>query len=497
MEARSSSVSLRRRRPRGPRPPALLVDGFHIVPDLQRSHGSYLVDERDGKTLPRPLLQLRLPGRSGWNHPGLADPEFRERLLLAALHKPANSDLYTRFFAEFIDTFAHVARPGRPHRPHVRRRGWRPRGRERPQDRLRLEGPEEPGRRAQGGESGSQVIHFRQAFHGRSGYTLSLTNTSTPARRHSSPSSTGRGSPTPASSSRSTRTFDEVERAGSHAVAEIEAAVSPLRRRHRLPDHRADPGRGRRQPLPARVPARAARARRPPRLPPHLRRGADRPRDHRHHVGVAGARRRAGHLRLRQEGPGLRHSPPTRRIDDVADNVFQVSSRINSTWGGNLTDMVRATRVLEIMAAGEPGRTTRASRVRSSSTGLHDAPARVPPPPVAGARTRPHDRVRPPRRGGPRQRDRRLPAAGAARCCRAARARSASGRSSTSPARTRPRRSTASPARCARWRRDRVRAPGSGHRERQSRGVDSSVGAGLAPSRLADAARRRTDRPTE
>src|SRR5439155_7267096 len=27
------------------------------------------------------------------------------------------------------------------------------------------------------GEKGTQVVHFREAFHGRSGYTLSLTNT--------------------------------------------------------------------------------------------------------------------------------------------------------------------------------------------------------------------------------------------------------------------------------------------------------------------------------
>ncbi|MCK5741549.1 MAG: aminotransferase class III-fold pyridoxal phosphate-dependent enzyme, partial [Chlorobi bacterium] len=39
----------------------------------------------------------------------------------------------------------------------------------------------------------------------------------------------------------------------------------------------------------------------------------------------------------------------TDRIDDVADNVFHTSSRINSTWGGNLTDMVRSTRYLEII----------------------------------------------------------------------------------------------------------------------------------------------------
>ena len=39
------------------------------------------------------------------------------------------------------------------------------------------------------------------------------------------------------------------------------------------------------------------------------------------------------------------------RVDEVPDNVFAVSSRINSTWGGNLTDMVRARRILEVIEA--------------------------------------------------------------------------------------------------------------------------------------------------
>jgi L-lysine 6-transaminase len=37
------------------------------------------------------------------------------------------------------------------------------------------------------------------------------------------------------------------------------------------------------------------------------------------------------------------------RIFDIDDNVFKVSSRINSTWGGNLTDMVRSQRYFEII----------------------------------------------------------------------------------------------------------------------------------------------------
>ncbi|HUJ15827.1 MAG TPA: aminotransferase class III-fold pyridoxal phosphate-dependent enzyme, partial [Thermoanaerobaculia bacterium] len=37
------------------------------------------------------------------------------------------------------------------------------------------------------------------------------------------------------------------------------------------------------------------------------------------------------------------------RICDIEENVFTVPSRINSTWGGNLTDMVRSQRYFEII----------------------------------------------------------------------------------------------------------------------------------------------------
>jgi len=37
------------------------------------------------------------------------------------------------------------------------------------------------------------------------------------------------------------------------------------------------------------------------------------------------------------------------RLDEVKDNAFRLSSRLNSTWGGNLTDMVRSTHYLRII----------------------------------------------------------------------------------------------------------------------------------------------------
>ena len=38
-----------------------------------------------------------------------------------------------------------------------------------------------------------------------------------------------------------------------------------------------------------------------------------------------------------------------RRVDEVPQNVFAVSGRINSTWGGGLADMVRSRRLLEVI----------------------------------------------------------------------------------------------------------------------------------------------------
>jgi L-lysine 6-transaminase len=37
------------------------------------------------------------------------------------------------------------------------------------------------------------------------------------------------------------------------------------------------------------------------------------------------------------------------KVDEVENNVFRVSSRINSTWGGSLVDMVRSSKIMEII----------------------------------------------------------------------------------------------------------------------------------------------------
>ena len=94
----------------------LLVDGFDLVLDLERSHGSWLVDARNG-TEYLDLFTFFASSPLGINHPALADdPAFRAELLTAALNKPSNSDFYTVEMARFVDPFDRVlGDAGLPH----------------------------------------------------------------------------------------------------------------------------------------------------------------------------------------------------------------------------------------------------------------------------------------------------------------------------------------------------------------------------------------------
>ena len=153
----------------------LLVDGFDLVLDTRASRGSWLVDARDG-TRHLDLFSFFASSPLGMNHPAITDdPDFIAELADVAVNKPSNSDVYTTQMAEFVDTFSRVlGDAGLPHLFFVdggalavenalkvafdwKRRHNAARGR--PAD------------------LGTKVLHLRRAFHGRSGYTLSLTNT--------------------------------------------------------------------------------------------------------------------------------------------------------------------------------------------------------------------------------------------------------------------------------------------------------------------------------
>jgi L-lysine 6-transaminase len=151
----------------------ILLDGFKIVIDLEKSRGSYLDDAATGHRL------IDLYGffgslTVGFNHPHFDQPEVKADLLRAAKVKVANSDIYSDAYAEFVRTLSRVA--GLPPLAHY----------------LFIEGGAlaientlkaamdwkvRKNMAAGRGERGTEILHFRRAFHGRSGYTMSLTNT--------------------------------------------------------------------------------------------------------------------------------------------------------------------------------------------------------------------------------------------------------------------------------------------------------------------------------
>ena len=281
----------------------------------------------------------------GMNHP--AWPTTRSSAPSwpqAAVNKPSNSDVYSVPMARFVDTFARVL--GDPALPHLFfvdggalavenalkvAFDWKSRHNEARGDRSgaghqgaaparrvprpqRLHDVADQHRPEQGGA----VPEVRLAAHRRAVHA---------ARR-------------------------EHGCAGSRVAAPGPCGVRGAPARHRLLHRRADPGRGRRPALPAAVLRRDARTVRRVRRAADLRRGADRLRDHRNRLGLPAIGRRARCRRVRQEDAGVRRHG-RRRVDEVADNVFAVSSRINSTWGGNLVDMVRSRRILEVIESDE------------------------------------------------------------------------------------------------------------------------------------------------
>ena len=320
----------------------LLVDGFGFVLDLAASRGSRLVDARDG-TAYLDLFTFFASSALGMNHPALADdPVFTAELLEAARNKPSNSDVYTVAMARFVETFARVV--GDPRLPHL---FFIDGGTLAVENALKVafdwksRWNEAHGRSP---ELGTKVMHLREAFHGRSGYTLSLTNTD-PVKTDRFPKFAWPRIPAPYLTS-----AGDTEAREREALAAARAAFE--QHPHDIACFVMEPIQGE---------------------------GGD------HHFrpeflhGMQALCREFDALFVVDEvqtGFGLTGTPwayqqlrvepdvvafgkksqvcgimAGGRVDEVPDNVFRVPSRINSTWGGSLVDMVRARRVLEVIEA--------------------------------------------------------------------------------------------------------------------------------------------------
>src|SRR5690606_9678486 len=152
----------------------MLADGFDFVLDLKNSSRNHIVDARNGETY-IDLFTFFASNPLGLNHPKLNSQEIIEELGSVAVNKPSNSDIYTTYMAEFVDTFARIAKP-----KFMKHLFFVSGGALAVENGLKTAFDWKVQKNFKKGykdEKGHQVIHFREAFHGRSGYTMSLTNT--------------------------------------------------------------------------------------------------------------------------------------------------------------------------------------------------------------------------------------------------------------------------------------------------------------------------------
>ena len=324
----------------------LQVDGFDMVLDLEKSDGRRLYDSRNGRWF-LDMFSSFATRPIGLNHPKMKDPDFRAKLERASIINPANSDLYTIEKAEFVDTFERLAMPAElPHMFLVAGGAlgvenalkaafdWKVR-------RNFAKGIKE--------EKGHQVLHFREAFHGRSGYTLSLTNTSDPAKYEYFPKFDWPRVVSP--KLRFPVTPEEIERvkgAEAESIAQMKKAFAE--RKDEIACILIEP-----------IQCEGGDNHFRPEFLWALRTLADENEamlifdEVQTGMGMTGKMWGYQHAGVKpdmiafgkkMQVCGMLAGP---RIDEEPKNVFKVPSRINSTWGGNLADMVRCERYLEII----------------------------------------------------------------------------------------------------------------------------------------------------
>jgi L-lysine 6-transaminase len=322
----------------------LLVDGYPIVVDLEHSRESWVRDQATGKEY-LDFFSFFASNPIGLNHPSMLDVETQARLARAAVSRVSNSDYYTKFMAEFVDTLSRTAAPEElPHYFFVDGGALAVENAMKTAFDWKVKKNLAAGR----GERGQQILHLCDAFHGRSGYTLSVTNTD-PVKTTHFPKFDWPRIPSPAVSfPLAGENLARAERAEREAIAAAERAFEE--RPHEIAAILVEPIQGEGGDNHFRVEFLRA-----------LRRLADEREallifdEVQTGLGLTGKWWAYQHFGVapdilcfakKMQVGGIFAS---RRVDEIPDNVFMVPGRINSTWGASLVDMVRCTHILEII----------------------------------------------------------------------------------------------------------------------------------------------------
>ncbi|HYI10827.1 MAG TPA: L-lysine 6-transaminase [Thermoanaerobaculia bacterium] len=325
----------------------MLADGYDIVMDLKKSKGSWVFDSRRGRN----VLDFFTNFASvpvGYNHPKMATPEFRGRIADAAVNKPANSDIYTTYMAEFVETFARLAVP-----PSLNKHMFFIEGGSMGIENAIKAAFDWKIRKnfAKGlpSEKGTQIMHLRDCFHGRSGYTLSLTNTADPRKTQYFPKFDWPRVDNP--KLRFPLTDENLADAARREQAALDQAKQFLHERKDevaafiMEPIQGEGGDNHFRPEFFRAIRQLCDENEMILIFDEVQSG----------VGITGKMWSFEHFGVEPDmfcfgkKTQVCGFASNDRIFDLAENVFTVSSRINSTWGGNLTDMVRAQRYFEII----------------------------------------------------------------------------------------------------------------------------------------------------
>ena len=321
----------------------ILADGYEPVMDMKKSHGSWLVDERDGSEY-LDMFSMFASGAVGYNHPDIL--AGKDRLAAAALYKPTLSDIYNVQYAEFVEAFSNTAIPEYlPHTFFIEGGALGVENALKVAFDWKVRKNMENGK----GEKGGKIIHFKQAFHGRTGYTLSLTNTTDPRKTMYFPKFDWPRIDIPKLSFPITDiVLENVEKNEKIAIDQIKSAIS------NNPDDIAaliiEPIQGEGGDNHFRDDFFVA-----------LRQLCDENEmlfimdEVQTGIGITGKWWAHQHNSVKPDIISFGKKTQVcgllagKRVEEVDKNVFSESSRINSTFGGNLADMVRFHIILEII----------------------------------------------------------------------------------------------------------------------------------------------------
>ena len=335
---------------------SILADGMSPIIDLEKSHGSWLVDKVTGKEY-LDLFSMFASLSVGYNHPYVL--EQSERLKVAAINKPTNSDVYSLELAEFMETFKRVAQPS--YLPHT---FFIEGGTLAVENALKVAFDWKRRKNLAKGSDvkGEKVIHFKESFHGRSGYTMSLTDSPDKRKTMYFPKFDWPRVTNPKITFPLEKNLDQVIALENQAFTEIKDAISSN------PDNIAsiiiEPIQGEGGDNHFRCEffqelRDIANENDIMLIYDEVQTG----------IGVTGRMWAHQHFAAHECsdcccGEDSSSKPDiiafgkktqvcgiavSNRVEEVENHVFAESSRLNSTWGGNLVDMVRLTIYLELI----------------------------------------------------------------------------------------------------------------------------------------------------